>query len=145
MDDGANLPKELAALELEGRDVGGDEFVIHLPETKLRDAHKVRDRVDHDTNSVEIIIGKKMFHASAAVGIATIRPDELGRDDGAAYDLLFRRAESDMKARKAAGKPQAEERLMAELGITREQILEIESRGGLGDKIASAILEQAKQ
>lgn len=119
--------------------VGGDEFGILLPETKLKDAAHVAERVERETNAVEIVIGKAIFHASVAVGVSMIRPKDLGNDPEAAYEELFRRSEKAMKKRKLETRLEAESRLMHELGIGEEVIRDIESRRGLGEAITRNI------
>ena len=118
---------------------GGDEFTILLPETGLYHAlNKVAKRVEEDVNNIVLEVGKKSCHVSMAVGVATIKPEELGKDGDLAFQLLFSRAEASMKEKKKAMKAAAEERLAQELGISRELIQEIESRRGFKETIREA-------
>ena len=65
----------LREIDLLGR-MGGDEFLVLLPETSLEEAHEIAKRMVQKVNQLEIKIANDIFiKTSISVGIALYQPD----------------------------------------------------------------------
>lgn len=51
---------------------GGEEFVISLIQTTLKDAYKVAERMRSDIEAMEILVAETTIKATASFGIAEI-------------------------------------------------------------------------
>lgn len=77
---------------------GGDEFAIILPETDIRAATKVSDRLLQETRKNPFLYEKKVFSLSASIGIACFHP---GQDSAGA---LLREADQALYIAKKKGR-----------------------------------------
>jgi two-component system cell cycle response regulator len=56
---------------------GGDEFVVLLPETELRQAARAGKRILEEIHRNPFLFEDKIFPLSASIGIASYRPDQV--------------------------------------------------------------------
>jgi diguanylate cyclase (GGDEF)-like protein len=61
---------------------GGEEFVVALPQTELREAQQVAERVRASLAAQEVGFGGRVIRFTASFGLAQVTPDELEVSDG---------------------------------------------------------------
>jgi len=96
----ARVGNSLRATDILGR-VGGEEFVILLPETKLNDALFVAERVRVGVSSPPITLLTGAVNLTVCIGVATFRED--GRDT---VEKILARADAALYAAKNSGRDQ---------------------------------------
>ena len=77
--------------------IGGDEFLLLLPETDAEGAALVMERIQDVLASSPVYIGKKSFNVSISAGIASIQ------DWSDTLDDLYNRADSALYTSKEKG------------------------------------------
>lgn len=78
--------------------LGGEEFVVLLPDTGGSDAYNVADRLREKISEMEIETDHGRFTLTATIGVAETSPDDKDIED------LVRRADTALYKGKAAGK-----------------------------------------
>lgn len=78
--------------------IGGEEFAIILPETKIEDAHMILERIRKTVSSKELIIEGKKLSISMSTGLAQYQGDALR------IDKLVSQADKAMYQAKSEGK-----------------------------------------
>lgn len=78
--------------------IGGEEFAIILPETKIEDAHMILERIRKTVSSKELIIEGKKLSISMSTGLAHYQGDALK------IDKLVSQADKAMYKAKSEGK-----------------------------------------
>lgn len=79
--------------------IGGDEFVVLLPETKQSAAVAVAERVRQSIEEFTFSVGDSTIQATVSVGIASLFPI-----DGASVDVLMKRADEALYVAKGNGR-----------------------------------------
>ncbi|MGB4101505.1 MAG: sensor domain-containing diguanylate cyclase [Alphaproteobacteria bacterium] len=80
--------------------LGGEEFATLMPETELRAAAEVADRLRQYIASQPIAIGDKIIHCTVSIGIAALQPQDTD------MDTLLQRADHALYLAKHAGRNQ---------------------------------------
>lgn len=91
------IHEELRPMDVACR-VGGEEFAIILPNTKLQDAVTFAERIRKRIEQVEFRLDGITFQSTITVGVASFTPADTS------YDSLMRRADNALYAGKAAGR-----------------------------------------
>lgn len=85
------------AVDIVGR-LGGEEFVVLLPDTSLAQAGEVAQRVLEQLRVTPIEVGEAVLQVTATLGLTQLQPDERQ------LDSLLQRADQALYAGKAAGR-----------------------------------------
>lgn len=85
------------AVDIVGR-LGGEEFVVLLPDTSLAQAGEVAQRVLEQLRVTSIEVGEAVLQVTATLGLTQLQPDERQ------LDSLLQRADQALYAGKAAGR-----------------------------------------
>ncbi|CAN5353616.1 PleD family two-component system response regulator [soil metagenome] len=95
------LATNVRAVDLPCR-LGGEEFVVVMPDTKLEDAHRIADRIRRDIGSApfRVMGGKEHLTVTVSIGVAA----SLGTGD--TPEALLKRADEGVYEAKAAGRNQ---------------------------------------
>ncbi|CAN5338259.1 PleD family two-component system response regulator [soil metagenome] len=95
------LATNVRAVDLPCR-LGGEEFVVVMPDTRLEDAHRIADRIRRDIGSApfRVMGGKEHLTVTVSVGVSA----SLGSGD--TPEALLKRADEGVYAAKAAGRNQ---------------------------------------
>ena len=95
------LATNVRAVDLPCR-LGGEEFVVVMPDTRLEDAHRIADRIRRDIGSApfRVMSGKEHLTVTVSIGVAAT----LGAGD--TPEALLKRADEGVYAAKAAGRNQ---------------------------------------
>ena len=64
----------LRKMDIPGR-IGGEEFVVLLPETQLNQALLVAERLRQVVENTKISIGTDQISITASIGVASMNPD----------------------------------------------------------------------
>lgn len=99
------LATNVRAVDLPCR-LGGEEFVVVMPGTKLDDAHRIADRIRRDIGSspFRVMGGKEILNITVSIGVAT---------SGGPYDTpeaLLKRGDEAVYDAKSAGRNQVKAR-----------------------------------
>ncbi|EMP56284.1 PAS domain S-box/diguanylate cyclase (GGDEF) domain-containing protein [Marinobacter santoriniensis NKSG1] len=97
IDTATMIQRELRALDVACR-IGGEEFAIILPNTRLENAVSFAERIRQRIESMEFRLGDVTFHATITVGVASFTSTDTS------YDSLMKRADKLLYAGKAAGR-----------------------------------------
>ena len=93
--------QQLRQVDIIGR-LGGEEFVILLPDTNLSDAIIVSERLRQGIENEEIVAGRTRFSLTATIGAAELTEHDSGIQD------LVRRADAALYQGKHAGRNRVE-------------------------------------
>ncbi|CAN5156069.1 PleD family two-component system response regulator [soil metagenome] len=95
------LATNVRAVDLPCR-LGGEEFVVVMPDTSLEDAHRIADRIRRDIGSApfRVMGGKEHLTVTVSIGVAA----SLGAGD--TPEALLKRADEGVYEAKAAGRNQ---------------------------------------
>ncbi|MFW6052401.1 MAG: GGDEF domain-containing protein [Desulfosalsimonas sp.] len=93
--------RQLRQVDIIGR-LGGEEFIIMLPDTGISEAVTVAERLRKDIESTEIIVGKNRLYITATIGAAELVKEDQGIDN------LVRRADSALYRGKREGRNRVE-------------------------------------
>jgi len=93
------LATNVRAVDLPCR-LGGEEFVVVMPDTSLDDAHRIADRIRRDVGSAPFRVGggRELLTITISVGVAA----STGRDD--TPEALIKRADEGVYEAKSAGR-----------------------------------------
>ena len=93
------LATNVRAVDLPCR-LGGEEFVVVMPDTRLEDAHRIADRIRRDIGSApfRVMGGKEHLTITVSIGVAA----SLGAGD--TPEALLKRADEGVYEAKAAGR-----------------------------------------
>lgn len=91
------IQEELRPLDV-GCRVGGEEFAIILPNTKLQDAVRFAERIRQRVEHMEFRLEDIAFHATITVGVASFSAADTS------YDSLMKRADKALYAGKSTGR-----------------------------------------
>jgi len=93
------LATNVRAVDLPCR-LGGEEFVVVMPDTKLEDAHRIADRIRRDigTAPFRVMAGQEHITVTVSIGVAV----SMGSED--TPDLLLKRADEGVYEAKALGR-----------------------------------------
>jgi len=82
--------------------LGGEEFLIVLPETALKGAHQAAERLRKIIEDLRINYGEQVIPITASFGVSTYDPHV--QTNGTSPDLLFRQADQCLYAAKNEGR-----------------------------------------
>jgi diguanylate cyclase (GGDEF)-like protein len=99
--------------------IGGDEFAILLPDTNLRDAGRIAERLRQQIEGSEFSQGDRAARVSVTIGVAGWDPLR-----GGAFDETLRAADTMLLAAKKAGRNRV---LLHDPGTGRADTVEIEA------------------
>jgi two-component system cell cycle response regulator len=93
------LATNVRAVDLPCR-LGGEEFVVVMPDTSLEDAHRIADRIRRDVGSApfRVMGGREHLTITVSVGVAA----SLGEGD--TPEALLKRADEGVYEAKASGR-----------------------------------------
>jgi two-component system cell cycle response regulator len=92
------LATNVRAVDLPCR-MGGEEFVVVMPDTKLEDAHRIADRIRRDVASAPFrITGDELLNVTVSIGVASTE----GQTD--TPETLMKRADEGVYEAKSAGR-----------------------------------------
>ena len=94
------LATNVRAVDLPCR-LGGEEFVVVMPDTRLEDAHRIADRIRRDIGSApfRVMGGQEHLTITVSVGVAASLPSDTP-------EALLKRADEGVYEAKAAGRNQ---------------------------------------
>ncbi|MCF8110851.1 MAG: GGDEF domain-containing protein [Desulfobacteraceae bacterium] len=93
--------RQLRQVDIIGR-LGGEEFVIMLPDTGISDAMTVAERLRKEIESTEIVTDRNRLYITATIGAAEIVHEDQGIED------LVRRADAALYRGKQEGRNRVE-------------------------------------
>ncbi len=89
--------KSLRKMDIPGR-IGGEEFIVLLPETNIDNAAAVADRLRQNIESTECKVGISSIHVTASMGVTTIN------EKHASLQAIVTEADAAMYQAKAQGR-----------------------------------------
>lgn len=89
--------------DIAGR-VGGEEFLVVLPETDLEGAYQLANRIRERIHDAELVYEEHIIKATVSVGICQYKPERIEPGTVNNADYLFRLADNALYKAKTTGK-----------------------------------------
>lgn len=89
--------------DIAGR-VGGEEFLVVLPETDLEGAHMLANRIRERIRDAELVYEEHIIKATISVGVCQYSPQSIDPGTATNADSLFRLADDALYKAKTTGK-----------------------------------------